>query len=105
MDGPKANLHVGARWRKVSYQGNGVGVRQGRRVERGRALKEGSLCWESKPSLEAPAPHCLDSERTSTFLWEAVDRCVLRILLFVTCIPESKVLLMEYERLPLQEAE
>ena len=88
----------------MSYQGNGVGVREGRRVKRVRALKVGSLCWESQLSLEAPALHRLDSEHKGAFLWEALDRHVLLILLFMTSIPTPKMLMLEFERLPVQEA-
>lgn len=95
LDGPKA----------IVLEGGWVGVREGRRLEGSRALKVGSLCWESLPSPEAPAPHCLDSGHKSPLLWEVMDRHVLLTLLFVTYIPTAKVSLIELERLPLQEAE
>ena len=102
---PMQSCLRGAGWRKLSSRGNGVGVREGRRLEGSRTLKAGSLCWERLPSPEAPAPHGLDSGRKSLFLREEMGKHVLLTLFFVTYIPTAKVLLMEFVRFPLQEVE
>lgn len=85
----------GARQGKVGYEdkGENKGEWREQRYKSGCSL----LGEPAKPGDPVPT----GSGHRSASQWEAMGRRVLLTLLFMTCVPIAKVLLMESERLPL----